>query len=376
MKIVYCIAKTSASGGMERVLSIKSNYLSTHGHEIIIITTDQRNESSFFELDSRISCYDLGINYEENNGKSFINKAFYYPIKQRMHKRKLKALLRELQADIVISMFCNDASFISTIKDGSKKILEIHFSKLKRLQYGRKGIWGVYDQLKSKSDEKIVTQFDKFVVLTHEDLRYWGESPHMEVIPNPTPFKDPTQSQLDSKKVVAIGRYDYQKGFDLLIEAWGFVHKHYPDWKLDIIGEGPLKTELQQLIDRNGLQDSISLEEPTKDIEEVYQRSSMLVMSSRYEGLPMVLIEAQSFGVPAVSFACKCGPRDIITGGVDGILVMNQDVEGLAKGMMELIEHEDLRKYMGAAAKENSVRFSEDRIMKQWMKLFENLTKT
>lgn len=376
MKIVYCIAKTHGSGGMERVLSMKANYLVEHGHEIVIITTDQRGLKSFFMLDDRIKCYDLAINYEENNGKSFVNKALNYPIKQRKHKRRLTALLKEQQADIVISMFCNEASFITEIKDGSKKILEVHFSKLKRLQYGRKGLWALSDELRSKMDDKLVLRFDKFVVLTREDAQLWGAISNLEVIPNPCPFKETKSALLENKRAVAVGRYEYQKGFDLLIEAWSIVHQTYPDWHLDILGEGHLKHELEQQIYRLGLQESVSLELPTIHLDDVYLRSSLLVMSSRYEGFGMVLIEAQSFGIPVVSFACKCGPRDIISGGIDGLLVSEENVEQLATAIMELIEHDDLRKYMGAAAKENSVRFSIEQIMEKWLKLFEQITNT
>ena len=112
MKIVYCIAGTYNSGGMERVLANKANYLVSHGYEVVIITTDQREKQSFFELDQRINCCDLRINYEENNGKSFLNKLANYPFKQWKHRKRLTACLKQLKADIVVSMFCNDASFL------------------------------------------------------------------------------------------------------------------------------------------------------------------------------------------------------------------------------------------------------------------------
>ena len=156
MRIVYCIAGTYNSGGMERVLANKANYLVSHGYEVFIITTDQRGKQPFFSLDERIRCYDLGINYEENNGKSLLNKIIHYPFKQWKHWKRLSELLRELRADIAISMFCNDVSFLWKIKDGSRKILEIHFSRYKRLQYGRKGAWKLADQWRSRMDEKTV----------------------------------------------------------------------------------------------------------------------------------------------------------------------------------------------------------------------------
>ena len=374
MLIVYCIAKTHGSGGMERVLSFKANFLVKKGYDVIIITTDQCGKAVFFPLDSRIRCYDLGINYEADNEKSFIYKIISYSIKQRQHKRKLSVLLKSLNADIVISMFCNDVSFIADIEDGSRKILELHFCKFKRLQYGHKGLRRVVDHILSNSDQKIVKKFDRFVVLTHEDNGYWGNLPNIEVIPNAIPFSEKGTAALINKKIIAIGRYDYQKGFDLLIEAWAIVWKTHPDWSLDIIGEGKLLKQLQQQIKDNNLQHNVFLLPPTKEIKEHYLKSSGLVMSSRYEGFGMVLLEAQSFGVPVISFECKCGPKDIISHGVDGYLVPEGDIEMLAYHINELINNSDIRVQMGEAAKENSTRFSQSQVMSSWIKLFQDLT--
>ena len=129
MKILYCIAGTYNSGGMERVLANKANWLVNHGYEVTIVTTDQKGRRPFFSLDERIVCYDLGIGYEENNGKSFLNKLLRYPYKQYKHRKRLAALIKQIKPDITISMFCNDVSILPRIKDKSKKILEIHFSK-------------------------------------------------------------------------------------------------------------------------------------------------------------------------------------------------------------------------------------------------------
>ena len=140
MRIVYCIPATSNSGGMERVLARKVNYLTELGHELIVVTTDQRGASPFFPLNEAVQQYDLGINYDETNGKGILAKLRSYPTKHRQHKHRLSTLLKELRADIVISMFGDDATLLPKMKDGSRKVLEYHFSKLKRLQYGRRGL--------------------------------------------------------------------------------------------------------------------------------------------------------------------------------------------------------------------------------------------
>lgn len=373
MKILYCIAGTCHSGGMERVLANKANYLSAHGYEVVIVTTDQQNRLPFFELDERIRCVDLDINYEENNGKSFLNKLLHYPRKQYLHRKRLEKVLRQERPDVTVSMFCNDAGFIPRIKDGSAKVLEIHFSKFKRLQYGRKGLWRLADIWRSKQDERTVSQFDRFVVLTEEDKRYWGNLANMTVIPNALTFQTSQVAGLDNKKVVAIGRYTHQKGFERLVYAWQELAPRFPDWQLDIVGDGEEREALQRLICECGLERQISLVRPTKDVERVYRDASLFVLSSRYEGLPMVLLEAQAFGLPIVAFRCKCGPEDVVSDGETGFLVDEGDIAALADRMALLMDDESMRKRMGQKAKEASLRYDEDVIMAQWMNLFKSL---
>jgi glycosyltransferase involved in cell wall biosynthesis len=302
-----------------------------------------------------------------------MSKILHYPFKQGKHKKRLTKLLVDLQADVVISLFDNDVSFISKINDGSKKVLEIHFSRFKRLQYGRKGLWKWADVFRSKTDFKLASTFDKFVVLTEEDKGYWGDLPNIEVIPNARSFNPVKTAVLDERRVIAIGRYNYQKGFEYLIDAWKIVHEKCPEWELDIIGEGELRLAFQHRINDHDLDGCVHLKEPTAQIEEAYLHASVLALSSRYEGLPMILLEGQAFGLPIVSFECKCGPRDVITDGEDGFLVPEGNTSDLAAKIIQLIEDDKLRKKMGRAAKRNSERFAEPIIMDRWIRLFNNL---
>lgn len=373
MKIAYCIAGTCHSGGMERVLANKANYLAEHGYEVMIVTTDQRGEAPFFSLDERIKCYDLGINYEENNGGSFFNKLIHYPGKQLRHRKRLTALLKREKPDITISMFCNDVSFMPDIKDGSKKVLEIHFSKFKRIQYGRKGLWKLADKWFSRQDEKWVRRFDKFVVLTEEDRTYWGDIDNITVIPNARTFTPDHMADMESRKVIAVGRYTFQKGFDRLVEAWRLVVSEFPDWKLEIIGDGEDRNLLKSMIERYGLEDSLSLVPTNSEIEKHYLDSSVYVMTSRYEGLPMVLLEAQAFGLPIVSFRCKCGPADVVEDGRTGFLVAEGDVEAFAMQLKKVMADVNLRRKMSENALVASQRFSVDPVMTRWVELFKSL---
>ena len=380
MKIVYLIAGTFNAGGMERVLSNKANWLAAHGNDVSIITTDQRNRKPYFALDGRIKTYDLGINYDADNGH-LLSKLLHYPVRQWRHQRHLTTLLKQLKADVVVCMFNNDVSFAYKIKDGSRKILEAHFSKHKKLQYGRKGLWRLADSWRTRQEEQWVQHYDRFVVLTHEDKKLWGNLPNIYVIPNARTFKPDRHAELTEKRVLAIGRLDYQKGFDRLIDIWARVKRSSSptppvrgedSWRLDIVGDGPLREELQTKINQLGLQESVHILPPTSDILSLYLRSSIFVMTSRYEGLPMVLLEAQTMGLPIVAYACPCGPRDIITDGINGYLVTDDDTETFADKLLKLMRDETLRHRMGEDAVKASERFTEERIMPQWQSLLKS----
>jgi len=371
MKLVYSILGTFNSGGMERVLANKANYLSNLGYSVTIITTDQKNRDHYFKLNSNIKCIDLGINYTDDIDKSTFSKVFSFLIKQKRHHKALKQVLLQLKPDIVISMFDNDSNFLYKINDGSKKIIEIHFSRFKRMQYGRRGLFKWIDLYRSSQDLHIVKKYDRFVVLTEEDKEYWGKLANIEVIPNANSFVPHTCALLNNRKVLAVGRFDYQKGFEDLIRAWAIVNKEHPDWILNIYGQGPLKQNFEQLISSLALSNVLFLHEPTKNIEEIYVEHSILAMTSRYEGLPMVLLEAQSCGLPLVAYACKCGPKDIIKN--NGILVEEGNIQIMARSLILLINDNFLRKEMGNISQKNANNYTEELIMKKWIVLFNRL---
>lgn len=373
MKIVYCISGLFNSGGMERVLTNKANYLVEQGFDVTIITTDQGGREYYFCLDPRVEVIDLGINYLANNGKGLLYKLCTYPSKQRLHRRRLEEILLGLGADITISLFDHDAGFLWKIKDGSTKMLEIHFSRFKRLQYGKSGIWGLINRYRSRLDRQYAAKYARFIVLTEEDREYWGQLDNIAVIPNANSFQPEEQSVLDQKLVTAVGRFDHQKQFEHLIRAWALLRTDFPDWKLRIFGQGELENYLQDCIDQQRLRDVVTLCQPVQDIEREYMHSSIVAMTSRYEGLPMVLLEAQACGLPAVSYACKCGPRDIIEDGRNGFLVAEGDIPAFAGRLKALMGNEALRYRMGQEARVLSERFTEDRVMQQWIKLFKEL---
>lgn len=375
MKIVYSILGTYNSGGMERVLANKANYFANLGHEVTIVTTDQQGRKPYFELQSTIKQHDLAINYTQTNAQGLFKKLLAYPKKQKDHQVALTKLLFDIKADITISLFDNDASFLYKIKDGSKKIIEIHFSRFKRIQYARKGLWKWVDNYRNKQDIEHVKQYDRFVVLTQEDRSYWGDLTNICVIPNANSFVPTTLSTTEDQRVIAVGRYDYQKGFDDLIRVWSIVHKQAPEWTLDIFGHGPMQEQLQRLIEDLKLYDVVKLRIPVKTIEQEYVKSGIVAMTSRYEGLPMVLLEAQSCGLPLVAYSCKCGPKDIIHEGENGFLIPEGNIKAFAEQLLQLIYNPTLRKQMGEKSIVLSDQFSESRIMQQWLSLFKEIQK-
>lgn len=373
MKIAYLIAGTFNPGGMERVLANKTRWLAEHGYEVMVVTTDQCGRIPFFPLHPSINCFDLGINYDENNGGSFVNKLVSFPLKQWRHRKRLEKLLLTEMPDITVCMFNNDVSFAYSLRDGSHKVLEAHFSKYKKLQYARHGLWRLADRWRMKREEEWVKHYERFVVLTHEDSDLWGKLPNMVVIPNARTFEADEVSDLSQKKVLAVGRLNEQKGFDRLLKIWRQIENRPDGWMLEIVGNGPLKEVLLHQIQALGIGDSVKLSGAVKDIKAKYLSSSVVVMTSRYEGLPMALLEAQAFGIPVVSYACKCGPRDLILDGGNGFLVEEDDPKDFARKLSMLMQREELRRRLGAENRLMSRQYAEPAVMNQWHNLFQSL---
>lgn len=379
MKLLYCHCSLHNPGGMERVLLNKVVWLKAHTDwEIVVVTTDQKRRPTFYPFPKDVRMIDLGINYSDDNAKSPVEKIAGYLRKRRKHRQALTALLQKEKADIVVSLYPSESSFLPDIKDGSRKVLELHFCKFFRLQYGRHGLMGMIDRWRTKMDERLVRRFDRFVVLSSEDAGYWGAIPNIQVIPNAARHLGAGYSDGTCKRVIAVGRLDYQKGFDRLLEAWDIVQKDgkHQDWHLDIYGQGEWKEVLQQMIDSRGLSETATLHEPTTHIGDEYVRSGMLVMSSHYEGFPMVMIEAMACGLPVVSFDFKCGPRDIIDDNVNGILVHEGDISGLARAMVNLMDNDSLRHRLASNARRITEIYSEENVMGQWVSLFEELAES
>lgn len=378
MRIAYIYTALVTVGGADRVVTEKANYLADKmGHDVYIITDSQNNRQPAFPLSDKVKHIDLDVNFDKQYHHGLVVRSYYYFSLMRLYKKRLTKLLNEIKADVVITTLGRDLDFLTKLKDGSKKVGESHIAK----QYTRnfhlleaRGFpYKPIAQYWRRKQEKAVKRLDAFVVLTQYDAKSWSPIKVAEIIPNSLPFYTDESSSLNKKKIITVGRLSEQKGFDLLISAWSLIAMRHPEWELHLYGEGELENELRKSIIQHGLKDSFILHKPVKNIKEKYLESSIYVMSSRFEGFGMVLIEAMACGVPCISFDCPHGPSYIIKDGEDGILVENGNVEKLADAISSLIVDEEKRTEMGKAAKRNVVRYSQENIMQQWENLFNKL---
>ena len=376
-KIVYCTPALYMAGGVERVLTLKANYFAEKfGYDITIILTEGKGKPLFYPLSDKMNVINLDINFEELWTCSFFKKIIVYLKKQYLYKRKLTAELMRIKPDITDSLLRREINFITGIKDGSKKIGELHVNRANYRNFEANETNWVKELFAKYWLRSLIVKLrklDRFVVLTEEDKRAWKELNNVVAIHNPVSFNSVTISTLSAKRVIAVGRYAYQKGFDLLLQSWKAVQKECPEWTLAVYGTGD-RMPFMQLRDELGLdEEHCQLNGPTNSIQEEYMNSSIFVVSSRFEGLSMALLEAVSCGLPIVSFACPCGPRDVISDGVDGILVENGNVEALATSLIQLMQSPEKIKDMGNAIQQKAARFKIENLALQWKQLFEEL---
>ena len=376
-KIVYIVGGLLAPNGMSSVLSGKINYLAEHtDYELYMVLTEKAGVPWYYHINEKVKWVNFDINFDELDTMPIYKKFFFYTLKQRRYKHKLTEYLMSVRPDITVSALRREINFINDIPDGSKKVGEIHFDRTYYRQFNKPYLPAALNRAITRYWVKGLVsnlqRLERFIILTHEDEAHWPEVERKMVIPNSLPNFPVEQALLAEKSVIAAGRYSWQKGFDLLISAWSIVASRHPDWKLNIYGAGD-HSAYQQMADEKGLADKVCCHPPVDNIYEKYLESSIFVLSSRYEGFGLVLAEAMSAGLPAVSFACPCGPSDIISDGRDGLLVEKENVPALAEAICRLIEDGNMRRQYGKAAKENMHRYEQENIMQQWIQLFESL---
>lgn len=378
MKIFFIFSELTIKGGTDKVITSKANYLAEHGYDITIITESQLGRPTAYPLSPLTKLIDIGINFNKQYTQKGIHRLITYFRYLSAYKKKLKQIINEQHPDIIITTMGRSLDFITNIKNDSIIIGEAHTTKyhLRSLHLLEKngGIYKYVAKFVRKKQIANTRKLSALVLLTPEDAKDWKDVTETYVIPNSITSFPKVSSNLTNKKAIIVGRYNDAKGYEYLVEAWNLVYHKHPDWTIDIYGSGELHDDVGRWIKEKHLENTMIMHEPTDHIMEKYLESSICVVSSRYEGFSMAIVEAMACGVPCVSFDCPFGPRNIIKNEEDGILVEHLNTNALADNICRLIEDQELRKLLGTRARHNIQRFSQDVIMEEWIKLFNNLT--
>jgi len=368
MRVAFIIESDYNSGGMERMLATIANRL-TEWYDVTIITAFNEGRKPFFTISEKITQHDLGlVQRDYPSGRQ----------RKRAYRERLEAYLLANRQEVCVSLGSLEYSFLPRIKDGSKKVLWFHFALNYDLLTTHVSSIGFVNRcigrLRQIKRLLCARRYDRVVVLSKADARQWRRFVnHVSVIYNPVTIVPQRVADYSVKRAMAVGRLDRQKGFDMLIKAWKRVNEHCPDWQLDIYGDGPLRSELQRLIETNDLQGVVFLRGRADNVAAEYARHSMFVLSSRYEGFGLVLVEAGVCGLPLVSFDCQQGPVEIVTP-EDGILVRPVgNIEALATAICKLADNDELRRNMGQHALGLAAKFNLKDIAEEWRQTLEPL---
>ncbi|MCK0156850.1 glycosyltransferase family 4 protein [Cellulophaga sp. F20128] len=370
MKIVFFIDQVYLHGGIERVLSIKANYLAENPtNKIHIITSEQKQNTPCYTFNPAIHFLDLDINYVRD-------KSYFHPTNLRKlpeHIRKTKQLLKKIKPDVaVVCSHSTDTYFMPFIVKRIPKIKEFHYSKSIEVKK-RKNPKNNFKKYFIKFADFVETKYDTLVVLNKDEQAYYTSN-NTVVIPNPLTFYPETKASLQNKIVIAAGRIAPVKGFDLLIDIWEKIANSRPDWQLHIYGDGPAPyvQQLQQQIDAKNLNKVIFLKGPTTNIKEKMVGASLYAMTSHNECFPLVLLEAQACGLPIIAYDCPHGPRNILSKD-NGVLIEPYNKEAFSKSMLHLFSKPELLQRMGTNAVQNAQNYTIEKVMTQWIQLFKNL---
>lgn len=380
--IVYCIPHLYNAGGMERVLTQKVNWLVAHTpHSITIVTTEQTPQGmavSYFPLDKRVQVVELNINFNTDYNAPLLHKFFTHIRKQRLYRQALEHILSQTKTDLCISLCGKEIAFLRHLP--CRSIAELHFQinhRKQLLEATHKGwFWSLLGTIRTKQLICGVKPLEQLIVLTEADKEDWLEAgcTNVRCIPNPCSLNGKEiQKKTNSsgkKTVLAVGRLHIEKGFDLLLEAWKNIEALYPEWTLRIVGEGEERNALEHQIKTNGLQ-RVELPGRNSDIVSEYANADVFVLSSRYEGLPLAMMEAMWCGVPCVAFDCPRGARALV-GEDRGWLVPNGDIVALKQQIIYCITHAaEVQERAKEAQRFVYAHYSEAQIMPQWKEIIE-----
>jgi len=365
MKLLIYISSL-ASGGAERATTSLANYWADKGWEITILTLAPSSKD-FYRLNSNVRRMALNLHGDSPN----LLIAIYENTRRIFLLRKI---LHQLQPDVAISMMDSSNIQLALASSFMPSIVAIGSERCHPPHLQLKPIWSFMRRY-------LYRNLDAVVALTRETcdwLSQYTNARHIVLIPNMINY--PLQSNLPlipvpiksgaSKLVLAVGRLSHQKGFSGLIEAFSHLSTEFPEWSLVILGEGPERDALLEQAVEARLGDRISLPGQAGNVGEWYEAADIYVMSSNYEGFPNALLEAMAYGLPAISMDCETGPRDIIHHEVNGLLVPLGDMTTLSQSLYRLMNDESLRRRYAKYAVEVRDRFSQEKVVALWEKLF------
>lgn len=377
LRIVYLTPALYSAGGIERVVATKANFFAERlGYDVTVIVTEGKGRDRFFPMSDRIEIINYELHFERLWQLPFLKKVFVYLCKQWEYKRRIKTDLMRIRPDFVITTLRREINFITKINDGSIKIGELHVNRANYRNFDSRNSnilkrW--FARLWMNNLLGHLRHLDKMVVLTDNAVNDWPELSNVVKIPDALPFRIDDRSDMSAKRIISIGRYDYDKGNDLLLQAWAIIEKQMPEWTLDIYGNGNIAPYQNQITELGVDPQRCHLYGPVTDVKKEYLSSSVFVLPSRFEGFGLVIIESMACGVPVVSFDCENGPRSIITDGEDGFLIPPFDINLLAKKIMLLMNDHELRCAMGVNAQKAASQYEMDKIGLQWRLLFDEL---
>ena len=357
MKLLYLYPSLAIHGGLERVFIDKMNYLA-ESNDVYIVTSDQSDHPIVYPLDERVHFLDFQIRFHTQYQYGILRRFKEHRRMSWTYHERLKQFLEDIKPDLIICTTVQEVHPLLRIKGKIPLIVEAHanFSHQDTFLQHLRTIW----------NNCWVGRADAVVTLTRGDAKRWRMvSNHVHVIPNIVHLNSTgAYSCCLNKRVIFAGRLVEQKGLQELVKIWRIVNRRYPDWHLDVFGNG----QMDSMPDIN-----LGVNPPTSNIFKEYLDSSMLVMTSLYEPFGLVLPEAMSCGLPVVAFDCPFGPADIINDGVDGFLIPNRNIETFANAVLKLIENQDLRFSMGQRGIVSSQRYRQNAIMPQWKKIFSSV---
>jgi GalNAc-alpha-(1->4)-GalNAc-alpha-(1->3)-diNAcBac-PP-undecaprenol alpha-1,4-N-acetyl-D-galactosaminyltransferase len=350
-------------GGAERVMSILANYWATHGQQVTLITLVDRSQPPFYPLDPQINLQQLGVTGASSNPAiAVIN------IWKRV--RVLRKAIIASEPDVVIS-FLNTVNVLTLIATRNLNIPIVVSEHSYPTFPDVNRFWQVLMKLTYR-------YADYVTLLTQSALAFYPADRGYRSIVMPNPVITPsaeilTERLLPTPSLIAAGRLHPVKGFDLLITAFAQLRDKYPDWHLTILGEGPIRSELEDLRSRLKLTDRVHLPGQVQNVNAYLRQADIFVLSSRFEGFPMALCEAMACGLTVLATDCLSGPREIIEDGVNGILVPMEDVDALANGLDALMSDRAKRQQLAQAAPQILDRFGLEQVMNIWQETIDKV---